>query len=149
MKRVWVLTTLLAIGFGGAPRIPAAQSAPAHEVVVIVNPANTVNGLDRKSVIQFFLKKKSQWPNGETVLPVDLGADSEVREWFSDQILGRTVSEVKNYWQRNIFSGHKVPPPELGGEADVAAYVHAHPEAIGYVSDPSKAAGNKVLSVQE
>ena len=149
MKRTLVLITGFAIGMGMLGGMPAARSGSPHEPVIIVNAMNTMSTIDRKSVVQFFLKKKTRWPNGELVLPADLGEASGVRESFSDRVLGRSVSEVKNYWQRNIFSGHKVPPPEFEREDEVAAYVREHPGAVGYVSETSKAGGNKILSLQE
>lgn len=150
MKRALLLSIIgFAIGTGLAGLTPAARSASPHEPILIVNAMNSMSTIDRKSVVQFFLKKKSRWPNGELVLPADLGAGAEAREWFSERVLGRSISEVKNYWQQNIFSGHKVPPPEFDREEEVAAYVRDHPGAIGYVSDPSKAGGNKILSLQE
>ena len=147
MKRALAFLTFLSIWAGDATRASAAESE--REIVVIVNPANTMNAIDRKFLAQIFLKKKTRGPNGESVFPADLSASSEIREWFSERFLERGVSAVKNYWQRNIFSGYKVPPPEFDREEDVTNYVRDHPGAIGYVSEPSKAGGTKVLSVDE
>jgi len=128
---------------GGAQAAPGA--APFH---VIVNPANPATVVDRGFVAQAFLKKVRRWPDGQTILPVDLTRDSAVRRQWSLDLLGRSVEAVKNYWQQLIFAGRDLPPPELPSEGDVVTYVLHNPGAIGYVSSAVPLHGAKVLGFQ-
>lgn len=115
---------------------------------VIVNPGNPVASLSKKEVSNLFLKKKGRWDEMRAnVEPVDL--DAAVREDFSQEVHGRSVTAIKSYWQRQIFSGREVPPPEVKTDADVIAFVAARPGAIGYVSASTSLAGVKEVRIVE
>jgi ABC-type phosphate transport system substrate-binding protein len=121
-----VLSALLAFG--------RAAPAPAQTVVVVVNAQNPVSSLSTNDVSNIFLRKTSRWEGGSEIQPVDLPASSPVRERFSESVLGKAISAIQAYWQRQIFSGHGVPPVEKASEEDVLAYVRANTNAIGYVA---------------
>jgi ABC-type phosphate transport system substrate-binding protein len=111
------------------------QSAPsASGFVVVVNDQNAVATLPRAQVSRYFLKKISRWDSGAIAMPVDLPADSPVREAFSRRVLARSVTSVKAYWQQQIFSGRDVPPPEKPSDDAVLEYVRMNVAAIAYVS---------------
>jgi len=134
---------------GGLWAIGKAQAAPGlASFHVIVNPANPATVVERGFVAQAFLKKVRRWPDGQTILPVDLTRDSAVRRQWSLELLGRSVDAVKNYWQQLIFAGRDLPPPELPSEGDVVTYVLHNPGAIGYVSSAVPLRGAKVLGFQ-
>jgi hypothetical protein len=102
--------------------------------VVVVNDENAGTAAPRLLVSRFFLKKASRWESGAVVLPVDLPADSPVRDAFSRRVLARSVSSIKAYWQQQIFSGREIPPPEKADEAEALEFVRANGAAIAYVS---------------
>lgn len=144
-----MLAALLALVAGVRPAarlaIGTAHAASADSFHVIINPANPATVVDRAFVAQAFLKKVRRWPDGQTILPVDLTRDSPVRRQWSLDLLGRSVEAVKNYWQQLIFAGRDLPPPELPSEGDVVSYVLHNPGAIGYVSASAQLHGAKVL----
>ena len=121
--------------------VPDATAAaqPVHPsrgsaFVVVVNNQNASEAASRTVVSRFFLKKAARWENGAAVLPVDLPANSPIREAFSREVLSKSVSSIKAYWQQQIFSGRDVPPPEKGDDAAVLEFVQSNPNAIAYVS---------------
>ncbi len=137
---------LAALGSAGlAHSAVAAQKQASY--VVIVHPDNAVNSVSKKELSRLLLKEISKWDSGVLVQPVDLDVRSRVREAFSRDVHGRSVSSIKNYWQRQIFSGDGVPPPEVGGDAGVIAWVKSRPGGIGYVSASARLEGVKVLRV--
>jgi hypothetical protein len=119
---------------------------PAYRV--IVHPKNASVAAERKFVEEAFLKKTTSWPNGGTIRPVDQTANAAPRKPFSDEVLHRSVAEVKTYWQQAIFAGRDVPPPELANDDEVVKYVLKYEGAIGYVSGATNLNGAKVLAVQ-
>jgi ABC-type phosphate transport system substrate-binding protein len=123
------LVILVSVGFVAV--YIHAQSLPEYQV--IVNVENPVDSLTKDQVSQIFLKKVKQWNDGREVFPVDLTADAEVRESFSKGVHNRSVASIKSYWQRMIFSGREVPPPEKQTESDVMEYVASKAGAIGYI----------------
>lgn len=111
---------------------PLAQEGSAFKVVV--NTANPATAESKSTLSKIFLKKVREWDNKEKVNPYDLDEKSEARKAFSDAVHGKSVSAIKSYWQRMIFSGRDVPPDEVASEADVLKKVAADKGAIGYVA---------------
>jgi hypothetical protein len=110
----------------------AQGRAPAYQV--IVHPHNAATSVERTFLADAFLKKVASWSSGEVLHPVDLSPSSPVRRSFSDEVLHRSVADVKGYWQQRIFSGRDVPPPEFDTDEDVIKYVLKYEGAVGYVS---------------
>jgi ABC-type phosphate transport system substrate-binding protein len=118
-----------------------AQRSPAQEspgFVLVVNAANPASAMDADRIGKLFLKQIKSWDDGVAVAPVDQAPKSEVREAFTQAVHGKKVSAIKSYWQRMIFSGRAVPPPELDSDAGVLAFVRGDPGGIGYVSPGAK-----------
>ena len=108
-------------------------AAAAADFVVVVNAGNSQSALPAAEISKLFLHRITLWSSSERVMPVDLAEDSPVRASFSRAVHERSTAAVKAYWQKMIFSGRDVPPPEKGSAAEVLAYVRANPGAIGYV----------------
>jgi hypothetical protein len=128
LKARLALAAILAL-IGGVPRPVAA----AADFIVVVNAGNRQAALPAAEISNMFLQKSTQWQPGERVMAVDLPEGSPARESFSKAIHNRSTAAVKAYWQRMIFSGRDVPPPEKPTPGDVLAYVKGNPGAIGYV----------------
>jgi len=141
--RLAFLVSLLSVGFG----VGAFAETPAA-YVIIVNPGNPQPAASRKFLREAFLKKTTRWQDGEVIRPVDQDPDSAVRRQFSDEILNRSVTAVRSYWQQVIFSGRDVPPPELSSDAEVVGYVQKNAGAVGYISKSANSNGVKVIAVQ-
>jgi ABC-type phosphate transport system substrate-binding protein len=103
--------------------------------------------LSKSDVSHLFLKKTTAWSDRRPVLPVDQGDGSPTRRVFSREIHRKSVSAVKSYWQQRIFSGSDVPPPELGSDAEVTAYVKTHAGAVGYLGERPADAGVKLIRI--
>jgi len=135
-----IFAGLLAVAF---PSIAAGQGFK-----VVVNEANPSDSITAKELSRYFMKQTDTWAHGQPVMPVDREATSTTRHGFSKVIFGRDVGAIKSYWQRQIFSGRGVPPPEKTSDDEVLAFVRANPGAIGYVSsDVEIGFGIKVLEI--
>ena len=94
------------------------------------------------------MKETGTWSDGQPVIPVDQTASSSTRHEFSNAIFGRDATAIKSHWQRQIFSGRGVPPPEKASDDEVLAFVRVNSGAIGYVSsDADVGSGVKVLEI--
>lgn len=149
--RALSLVAAAALAAAVTPRTAAAQGRAPGAFRVIVNASTPVARLSRDQLGRLFLRKVARWDGGPPVAPVDLrdskaGAAS-VREAFSRAVLHRSPEMVTLYWQRQIFSGRQLPPPECASEAEVISYVRNTPGAIGYVSDDAALRGVKVVDV--
>jgi ABC-type phosphate transport system substrate-binding protein len=115
---------------------------------IIVSPDNPVSSVDRRFLADVYLKRTTRWSNDEAVRPVDLGPGSPIRRGFSDDVLKRSVSAVKSYWQQMVFSGRGVPPPELDNDGEVVRFVLKNRGAVGYVSSGADVAGAKIVPLR-
>lgn len=125
----------------------AATAQELKDFKVVVNGANPVSSLTKEQVAKLFFKQVTAWNDGVKVLPVDQGETSQVRQVFSVVIHARSVGAVKAFWQRQIFSGRDVPPPEAPTDADVLTFVDTNRGAIGYVSASAPVRTAKVVKV--
>ena len=145
MRRLLAIAAVLGLSTTTA-NVSGGDGRPIY--VVIVNPDNPAASADRGFLADAFLKKVSTWGNGEVIRPVDLPPGSPVRQQFTDDVLHRSIQEVKGYWQQRIFSGRDVPPPELDKDEEVVEYVLHHGGAVGYVSRAAPLGGAKALAIQ-
>jgi hypothetical protein len=125
-------------------------AADTRSYVVVVNDANAKSTISTADLGRIFRKTLRRWDGGGSIDPVDLPVDSPVRAKFSQEILGRTPSQVQEYWLRETFSGREVPPVVRGTDAAILEYVHTNAGAIGYVSaTASLPSGVKALKIAE
>jgi ABC-type phosphate transport system substrate-binding protein len=127
----------------------SAVAEPARPAfVVIVHPGSPATSVNRRFLAEVFLRRATRWSDDTAIRPVDLDPDAPARGRFSQEILSRSVAEVRSYWQQRIFSGQGLPPPELAGDEAVIAYVASHPGAIGYVASGARLNGVRVVGVE-
>lgn len=105
---------------------------------VIVNQNVSLSELPKEEVKQIMMKKVSKFSDGTGAAPVDLPPSSPVREAFSREVLGRSAAAVSSFWQRQIFSGKEIPPPNAANDAEVIALVSSMPGGLGYVSESAR-----------
>jgi hypothetical protein len=148
MRLVSRLCSVVVLVVAVALVIAPTRAAAPPPFRVIVNPGNAATTVDRRFVLEAFLKKTTRWPDGSLIRPVDENAESASRQRFSDELLGRSVSAVKSYWQQALFAGRDLPPPELDSDEDVIRYVLRYGGSIGYVSGTANIERVKVLSVR-
>ena len=139
-----VIATMLSLLLGGTA-LGQRTSAP---YLVVVHPSNPARSVSRDFLADAFLKKVTRWPNGENIRPVDLRAQSPIRQRFTEEVIGRSLPAVRSYWQQIIFSGRGVPPIEFASEGALLRYVATHRGAVGYVSDAADTRGVEVISIR-
>jgi ABC-type phosphate transport system substrate-binding protein len=121
--------------------LTSASIASEERFKIIVHPDNPSDSVSRDFVRDAFLKKQTEW-HGHTLRPIDLTSKHVVRELFTKEVIRKSPSQLRTYWNQQVFSGKGVPPPEVESAADVVEYVLANPGAVGYLpadADPGKA----------
>ena len=126
----------------------ASFEAAAAPVSVIVHPSNTAE-LDMQEVTRIFLGKSKSFPGGGSAIPVDQSEDSAARADFSNNVLKKSVSQLKAYWSKLVFTGKGSPPKEMGGDSDVIGLVASNPNLIGYVQQAPADGSVRVLMTIE
>jgi len=146
MRRLFIVLSVLMLTLEG---VSIARSQSATTIRVVVHAENPTQSLTRAEVSDFLLKKATYWPDGLPVMPVDQRSGVAVREAFSLAIHGRSVDRINNYWQRKIFAGRDVPPPQLDSDAAVIAFVRSERGAVGYVGPGADTTGVKVVPLSD
>jgi ABC-type phosphate transport system substrate-binding protein len=139
------LLLLFVLGAAGAVGAMAQESPGGFQV--IVHPRNRIARVSRDTLADIFLKKRTRWPTGSVIRPVDRDPGSTERRYFSSAVMNRPIAAIRSYWRQIIFSGRGVPPPELDSDEKVMAYVRQHEGAVGYVSLRAPLFGVKPLTV--
>ena len=73
----WLALGLAGMRGGAARAEPLAAPAPSYRI--IVHPQNPSSGVPRAFIAEAFLKKRTRWPTGEVIRPVDLPLDAPAR----------------------------------------------------------------------
>lgn len=116
----------------------------AGDYVIITNKANT-NAVGKDFVAKIYRGEAKVWPNGDSVAAFDLPDDSAVRVAFDQEVVGKSVSQMKALWGQLLFSGKAVPPKKMESDDEVKKAVSANKGAVGYVSASSADASVKAI----
>lgn len=146
--RSWVFLSL------GVVLLWAIVPVEGASFKVVVNSSNpdfaTTDSVEKSRLSLLFLKKALKWNQGALVVAVDQSASTPIREDFCREVHGKSLAAIQSYWQRQIFSGRSIPPPEKPSDREVLDFVRSNRYAIGYVSDNARVGeGLKVLEIRE
>jgi ABC-type phosphate transport system substrate-binding protein len=115
------------------------------DMVVIVAEDNPVSSLSRKQVVDLFMGRKAEFPDGKLSTPIDLAAGSPLRQRFYQSLTGKSEAQVDAYWAQLVFAGRMKPPPQLESAEAVLRAVRSDRSAIGFIERSALAAGVKVV----
>lgn len=136
---------LAAIALAALLLSPLPGSAQDGTVLAIVVPAaSTIESLDVGEVAQIFRRRRSLWPDGRRIVPVNLPADHRLRQRFSRAVLQQSPEQQAEYWNQQYFQG-VLPPHVLASELAVQRFIADTPNAIGYVPYCGLAPGLRVV----
>lgn len=122
-----------------------ATSTFAEDIVVVVNPKNSVAKLSRDEVIDVFMGRNRLLSSGITAMPLDLPGAAVERENFYSRLTGKSMSEINAYWARLVFTGHASPPALMRSQEEIMQRVIDNPRAVGYVSRSKVTSKVKVI----
>lgn len=105
----------------------------AGDIAVIANSNVANQGISHARLANLFLVPGASWPDGQLAVPVDLKLPVSLKSSFYQALSGRSPSQIRAYWARQIFTGTGAPPIELATVLDVVRKVAETPGAIGYV----------------
>ncbi|UAA40238.1 phosphate ABC transporter substrate-binding protein [Paraneptunicella aestuarii] len=115
------------------------------EIAVVVSASNN-NAVSQSEIKRIFLGKLKKFPDGSSVTPINQNAELDLRKAFDEIALGKSASQIKSYWAKEIFSGKGNPPKEVNSDQEVIAEVSSNPNAIGYVDAASVNGSVKVVA---
>lgn len=99
---------------------------------IVVHRASGAGELDLGSVRDIFLGRKTTWDDGSRIEIVVL-KDGGTHQDFLRSWVGRSPSQFSFHWRNLLFTGKGRMPTEVADAEAMAAYLRAHPSAIGYL----------------
>lgn len=108
-------------------------NASTTEFVVVVNKDNTINTLSKREVIDIYMGRYLTFPDGEKSQPLDLPAQSALKNDFYKKLVNKNEQKINAYWARLLFSGRAKPPSPSTSVEDALNKVAASQFAIGYI----------------
>lgn len=133
-----VLAAGMAVAMHGqAQPLGLAGTAAQAELVVVVNARNGLAQLSRDEVVNIYMGRYRQFPDGRLAKPLDAPASTPERGLFYRKLLAMGQDEIRAYWTRLTFAGWTLPPQELASQAAIVSRLEHDPLAIAYLDRKS------------
>lgn len=125
--------------------ISASGSTNPYDLLIVVNKSVETDHLTIYQVRDYFLKKRSGWPEGSKAIPVN-AKDKTLREAFRQRVLLMSTVEEQRYWQNQLVRSAKKAPPEFSNTLKAVFKLRG---SLGYVfrKDYLKNVVNVVLEI--
>jgi len=104
------------------------------QAVIITNLNVKENKLTKKEVENIFLGKQTKWENGKKITFFTLKS-SNTHKAFLKEYIGKTSSQYKTFWKKQIFTGKGKAPKSFTSEKDLINYISSTKGAVGYISN--------------
>jgi hypothetical protein len=135
-RKAWVVVLLLAItGF-------------AQAVEVIANKSVPLNALSVSSARAIFGMRQVKWPDGSLIRVFVLPDNHPVHGAFCKERLNIYPYQLRQSWDRLVYSGMAQAPEEVATETELIARVATTQGAVGYISKGNSHPGIRGIYVE-
>ncbi len=115
---------------------------------LIVNEASPHQPISRNEARRYFTMRLPVWENDLPVKVFALPDDHPTHRQFTKSVLGLFPYQLRQVWDRQIFSGTGRAPIIVATEQDMIERVAATPGGIGYVESEANHPQVRVLEVR-
>lgn len=117
----WLLSFLIVI------------STQAHAVDIIANVGAGIKSVSRLQCHTIFSGYNTHWQNGVEIRMVVMPEDSALHRTFTKKYLDLYPYQLRRIWDRQNYSGVRIPIVEVTSMQEMIKVVSTIPGAIGYV----------------
>jgi ABC-type phosphate transport system substrate-binding protein len=110
-----------------------SRLSEAADVVVVVNPSVTVRKLPGGTLRAIFGMRLLKWNDGKPIRVFVLDDNQPVHVAFCKEVLDLFPYQLRQSWDRLVFSGTGQAPIQVASEEEILASVAATPGAVGYL----------------
>ncbi len=129
--------------------LTCAVPAENLPVFVVVNPAtNTRDFLSKNALSAIFGMRLRKWEDGSAIKVFVLPNEHPLHIAFSKHVLRVFPYQLRNAWDRLVFSGTGEEPIRVASEQQMRAVLSTIPGAIGYLSPSMTDETVKVISLE-
>ncbi len=125
----------------------AAAPALAEPVAVVVNRDNPRSDLSIEELRSVFLGRRTEWPDGTRVVPVDQAPSAPGRAAFLQAVLRMTAARFAEQWVDQQVRGAGSAPVVASSPAAAVRYVAKTRGAVAFVPLSVVTPAVKVISV--
>ncbi|MPY22854.1 hypothetical protein FM037_03925 [Shewanella psychropiezotolerans] len=115
------------------------------ELLVVVSRESRVDSLTKSEVVDLFMGRYVNFPNGDKAKVFDLAPKSEIKGLFYQRLVNRTEAQIDAYWARLLFSGRNTPPKKTESPGQLIHEIMSSSHAIGYISSQDLTDSLKVV----
>lgn len=108
-------------------------SPAALAMEVIVNKTVSESQISKSTARAMFAMRQPKWPDGRQVRVFVLADTNPTHSAFCKEVLDLFPYQLRQNWDRLVFSGLGQAPLIVATEAEMLARVATTPGAIGYV----------------
>lgn len=113
----------------GLSNAEAGLAESPNDIVVFVNKAAPVAEMSVDELKQIFLKKKTTWRNGDSIVCINAQDTDSSRELFRQKVLEMSKSEELEYWEKEKMRKQLSMPAEM---SNLAKAVFKIKNAVAY-----------------
>ncbi len=121
---------------------------PAWAVEVIAHPSVAAGRLSLTQAKALFSMRQTRWPDGTRAWVFVLPDAHPTHSAFSKEILNLYPYQLRQTWDRQVYSGTGQAPIEVATEKEMLDRVANTPGAIGYVRKVKPYDPVRVISVE-
>jgi ABC-type phosphate transport system substrate-binding protein len=132
--------------------LPGTGAAAPAGAEVVVNAQSDIDQISRPLLRGIFGMRVRAWPDGTPVRVFVLDDSDPVHVEFCKSVLRMYPYQLRQNWDRLVYSGTGQPPIGVASEKELLKQVAATPGAIGYLNRAAFTARGdqlKVLNVRE
>lgn len=126
MARSWLFAVLLTLAL--------LKPVPAFAVEVVVHAAQPDSSVSRSLVRGIFGMRVRAWPDGAPVRVFVIDDAQPLHQEFCKSVLQMYPYQLRQNWDRLLYSGTGQPPVVVGSEEELLKRVAETPGAVGYVT---------------
>lgn len=132
--------------------LSGAYVAPAAAASVVIHQQGGADSISRSLLRGIFGMRVRAWPDGTPVRVFVLDDEEAVHVEFCKNVLRMYPYQLRQNWDRLVYSGTGQPPILVGSEQELLRRVAQTPGSIGYINKPDAIQPGdklKVLNVHE
>jgi ABC-type phosphate transport system substrate-binding protein len=128
--------------------LASACASDSMPVTVIAHARAPAASLSLAQARALFSMRMTQWPDGSPVRVFVLAPTQAPHVAFCKQVLDLYPYQLRQSWDRLVYSGLGQAPVEVESETEMIRRVASTPGAVGYVTRSPVDASVKILRVE-
>jgi ABC-type phosphate transport system substrate-binding protein len=122
-----------------------ASDTTGTSLVVVANRDFKISKLTKSEVEEIFLQKRVSGLGQQSFVPVFLPDTSSAAVAFADKVLGKSVKQLRAYWNLKVLTGRLKPPIVVDSPEEVITFLNRNSGSLGYLDESFVKEGLKVL----